>query len=350
MDIAVLGATGEVGRTILQLLEEREFPVDRLYPLASSRSAGGTLAFKSAEIEVLDAEKFDFSKVELAFFSAGGEVSARYVPAALEQSVTVIDNTSHYRMQPEVPLVVPEVNGDLLDQCALPQVISCPNCSTIQMVVALSPLAKAFGLSKVEVVTFQAVSGAGQSAMTELSTQTASLMSGQEAEAEVFSSPIAFNVLPAIGSFDQNRYTQEENKMILETRKILQLPNLSVNPTCVRVPVFYGHSEAVCVALEQAVTLEQFRTALVKAEGLELMDDPRYFIYPTPMEHAAGQDVVLVGRIRPANYSPDSLSGTALKTQPSSAYNMWVVADNVRKGAALNSIQIAERLLPRFIA
>ena len=345
MDIAILGATGEVGRALLEVLAERRFPVGEIYPLASARSAGGSLTFGERQLEVIDAESFDFSQVQLAFFSAGARLSEHYVPQALAAGVTVVDNTSHFRMQPEVPLIVPEVNGDELAGRDLPLVISCPNCSTIQMVVALSPLAEAFGLEKVEVVTFQSVSGAGHSAVEDLSRHSAQLLSGEEPEAEddAFDRSVAFNVLPCIGDFDHQGYTGEENKMIQETRKILSLPDLKVNPTCVRVPVFYGHSEAVRLQFEQPVTPAQVRERLVSADGLEVMDDPEKLIFPTPRDNAAGADSVLVGRIRVADPDPSG-EGEACEN----AINMWIVGDNVRKGAALNSVQIAELLIDRL--
>ena len=336
MDIAVLGATGEVGKTLLEVLEERDFPVGRLYPLASSRSAGQMVSFASEEVEVLDAAEFDFSQVQLAFFTAGSEASAHYAPLALEAGASVVDNTSHFRMQPDTPLVVPEVNPQALDGLGWPLLASCPNCSTIQLVVALCPLARKLGLKRVDVVTFQAVSGAGHRAVEELSRHTRMLLSGEEPEPDVFERSVAFNILPRIGNFDQAGYTGEENKMVAETRKILELPKLVVNPTCVRVPVFYGHSEAVRAEFSRPVSADEVRQLLVEAEGLEVMDDPGYLSFPTPRENGAGLDKVLVGRIRAAD--PDC------EDSPGQAVNMWVVADNVRKGAAVNSVQIAELL------
>lgn len=341
MDVAVLGATGEVGRVLLEVLAEREFPVSNLYPLASSRSVGTMLPCGDQEWAVEDAASFDFSRVQLAFFSAGAALSEKYVPAALAAGVTVIDNTSHFRMHKDVPLVVPEVNADVLLEHELPLVVPCPNCSTIQLVIALAPLSD-LGLERVDVVTFQAVSGAGHRAVEELSRHSAEILSGQVPESDVFERTIAFNVLPRIGNLDGHGYSGEENKMVEETRKILGLPSLIINPTCVRVPVFYGHSEAVRVQFAQKVTLKEVRERLIAGEGVEVMDDPATQMFPTPLDNGAGIDNVLVGRIRQADRAPED------SEQPGYAVNLWVVADNVRKGAAVNSVQIAERLRDRM--
>lgn len=340
LDVAVLGVTGEVGRVLLEVLEQRKFPVRQLYPLASARSAGETLEFRGKPYVVLDAEEFDFAQVPLALFSAGGSVSERYVPLALDAGTTVIDNTSHFRMHEGVPLIVPEVNAIELDGRELPLVAPCPNCSTIQLAVALWPLAQVAELRRLDVVTFQAVSGAGRSAVAELASQTHRMLVGEQAEPEIFDRSIAFNVLPRIGAFDEQGDTTEEIKMIDEMRKIFGQPELIVNPTCVRVPVFYGHSEAVRAEFAQPITPEQAREILVKAPGVEVMDDVSSQIYPTPLDNGAGLDGVVVGRIRQADARCDDNPGNAL--------NLWVVADNVRKGAAVNSVQIAEHLLPRL--
>ena len=327
-DVAVLGATGAVGEAMLEILEERGFPVRNLYPLASSRSAGGTLMFAGKSLTVLDAEAFDFSQVQIALFSAGGSVSAKYAPIAAKAGCVVIDNTSHFRMENDVPLIVPEVNSDEIAHYTARNIIANPNCSTIQMVVALKPIHDIARIKRINVATYQAVSGAGSKGITELATQTAKLLGGEDLNADVFAKQIAFNVIPQIDVFDENGYTKEEMKMVNETRKILQDDQIMVNPTAVRVPVFYGHSEAIHIETEKKLTVSQALECLRAAPGVIVIDDD----YPTPVGHSAAHDGVFVGRVR------EDISH-------SNGLNLWVVSDNVRKGAALNAVQIAEILI-----
>ena len=331
-DIAVVGATGAVGETMISILEERDFPVGRLYPLASSRSAGKTLVFKGKSHRVEDLAEFDFSKVQIGLFSAGGSISAEYAPKAATAGCVVIDNTSHFRYDDDIPLVVPEVNPGALDGFRVRNIIANPNCSTIQMLVALKPIYDAVGITRVNVATYQAVSGTGKEAIKELAGQTARLLNGQPADAEVYPKQIAFNVLPQIDLFMENGYTKEEMKMVWETQKIFSDSNISVNPTCVRVPVFYGHSEALHIETRDPISAAQATELLRLAPGVEVMDERQDGGYPTAVTDSAGQDPVFVGRIREDISHPNGL-------------NMWVVSDNVRKGAALNSIQIAELLI-----
>ncbi len=331
-DIAVVGATGAVGETMISILEERDFPVGRLYPLASSRSAGKTLVFKGKSHRVEDLAEFDFSKVQIGLFSAGGSISAEYAPKAATAGCVVIDNTSHFRYDDDIPLVVPEVNPGALDGFRVRNIIANPNCSTIQMLVALKPIYDAVGITRVNVATYQAVSGTGKEAIKELAGQTARLLNGQPADAEVYPKQIAFNVLPQIDLFMENGYTKEEMKMVWETQKIFSDSNISVNPTCVRVPVFYGHSEALHIETRDPISAVQATELLRLAPGVEVMDERQDGGYPTAVTDSAGQDPVFVGRIREDISHPNGL-------------NMWIVSDNVRKGAALNSIQIAELLI-----
>lgn len=331
-DIAVVGATGAVGETMISILEERDFPVGRLYPLASSRSAGKTLVFKGKSHRIEDLAEFDFSKVQIGLFSAGGSISAEYAPKAATAGCVVIDNTSHFRYDDDIPLVVPEVNPQALEKFKVRNIIANPNCSTIQMLVALKPIYDAVGITRVNVATYQAVSGTGKEAIKELAGQTARLLNGQPADPEVYPKQIAFNVLPQIDLFMENGYTKEEMKMVWETQKIFSDSNISVNPTCVRVPVFYGHSEALHIETRDPISAAQATELLRLAPGVEVMDERQDGGYPTAVTDSAGQDPVFVGRIREDISHPNGL-------------NMWIVSDNVRKGAALNSIQIAERLV-----
>jgi len=328
-DVAVVGATGVVGEVMLELLAERKFPVNTLYPLASERSAGKKVMFNGHATRVGDLAEFDFSEVQLAFFSAGGEISKQYVPIAVEAGAVVIDNTSAFRYESDVPLVVPEVNANVLMEYRERNIIANPNCSTIQMVVALKPIYDAVGIRRVNVATYQSVSGAGRLAIKELARQTAELLNGQEVSLKAFSKQIAFNTIPQIDEIQDNGFTREEMKMIWETQKILCDENISINPTAVRVPVFYGHSEALHIETLQPITADQAREILMQAPGVVVVDDDDY---PTSVSHAACQDAVFVGRIRNDISLPNGL-------------NMWVVSDNVRKGAALNAIEIAEHLV-----
>ena len=330
-DVCVLGATGAVGDAMLAILEQRNFPVGKLYPLASSRSAGATVTFKGEELTVLDVEGFDFSKTQIGLFSAGGSVSAIYAPIAAAAGCVVIDNTAHFRYDDDIPLVVPEVNPHAIARYTTRGIIANPNCSTIQMLVALKPIYDAVGIERINVATYQAVSGTGKEAIDELTDQTRALLNDQEVKIEVYPKRIAFNVLPHIDVFLENGYTKEEMKMVWETRKILEDESILVNPTTARVPVFYGHSEAVHIETGKKITADEARALLEKAPGVQVVDKREPGGYPTAIE-AAGQDATFVGRIREDISHPRGL-------------NMWVVSDNLRKGAALNSIQIAEILI-----
>lgn len=330
-DVAVVGATGAVGETIISILEERNFPVGNLYPLASARSAGKRIMFKGKSITIENLADFDFSKAQIGLFSAGGSLSEEFAPIAAAAGCVVIDNTSHFRYDDDIPLVVPEVNPQALDSYTNRNIIANPNCSTIQMMVALKPIHDAVGIERINVATYQAVSGTGKEAIEELAGQTAKLLNGQEVESEVYPKQIAFNVLPQIDVFMENGYTKEEMKMVWETKKILG-PNIEVNPTCVRVPVFFGHSEALHIETREKISVEQVRKLMTNAPGVVLMDERVDGGYPTAVSESAGKDPTYVGRIREDISHPRGIS-------------MWVVADNVRKGAALNSVQIAEILI-----
>lgn len=335
-DIAVVGATGAVGETILSILAERNFPVGKVYPLASSRSAGSKVEFKGQMLTVQNLAEFDFSKVQIALFSAGGSVSAEYAPKAAAAGCVVIDNTSHFRYDDDIPLVVPEVNPHAIAQYKNRGIIANPNCSTIQMMVALKPIHDAVGIERINVCTYQAVSGTGKEAIEELATQTANLLNAKSVQAQVYPKQIAFNVLPHIDVFQDNGYTKEEMKMVWETQKIMEDPSIRVNPTTVRVPVFYGHSEAVHIETREKITAEAARELLAKAPGVVVMDERKPGGYPTAVTEAVNHDPVFVGRIREDISHPRGL-------------DLWVVADNVRKGAALNSIQIAEILIKEYL-
>lgn len=335
-DVAVVGATGAVGEAMISILEERNFPVRKLYPLASSRSAGKSIQFRGKSIRVTDLAAFDFSQVQIGLFSAGGSISAQFAPIAAAAGCVVIDNTSHFRQDDGVPLIVPEVNIEALAGYRARNIIANPNCSTIQMLVALKPIYDAVGIERINVATYQAVSGTGKEAIEELAAQTAKLLSGQAIECEIYPKQIAFNVLPHIDTFEDNGYTREEMKMVWETRKIFNDPRIQVNPTCVRVPVFFGHSEAVHIETVDKITVEQARSLLEKAPGVTVMDERTDGGYPTAVTESAGADSVFVGRIREDISHPRGL-------------DMWIVADNVRKGAALNSVQIAESLVSTYL-
>jgi aspartate-semialdehyde dehydrogenase len=335
-DVAVVGATGTVGETMISILAERDFPVRNLYPVASSRSAGKRMEFKGKYLVVEDLEKFDFAKVQIGLFSPGASVSAIYAPKAGAAGCVVVDNTSQFRQDPDIPLVVPEVNPHAIARYKNRNIIANPNCSTIQMVVALKPIYDAVGIERINVATYQSVSGTGKEAIQELVTQTAALLNGKPISCEVYPRQIAFNVLPHIDIFMENGYTKEEMKMIWETRKILEDEAILVNPTAVRVPVFYGHSEAVHIETREKITAAQVQELLKKAPGVVLLDERKPGGYPTAVTEAAGKDPVFVGRIREDISHPRGL-------------NLWVVSDNIRKGAALNSIQIAELLVKEYI-
>ena len=331
-DVAVVGATGAVGETMLEILEQRDFPAGQVYPLASARSAGKKIPFRGTHLTVQDLDGFDFSQVRIGLFSAGAAISAKYAPLAAAAGCVVIDNTSQFRYDDEIPLVVPEVNPQAIGDYTRHGIIANPNCSTIQMLVALKPIHDAAGIERINVCTYQAVSGTGKEAIEELATQTAALLNGKPVQAQVYPKQIAFNALPHIDVFQDNGYTKEEMKRVWETRKIMGDEAIQVNPTAVRIPVFYGHSEAVHIETRDKLTADQARTLLEQAPGVEIMDEHGDGGYPTAVTEAATHDPVYVGRIREDISHPRGL-------------DLWVVADNVRKGAALNSIQIAEILV-----
>ncbi len=335
-DVAVVGATGAVGETMLRVLHERKFPVGKVYPLASSRSAGKRVDFGGKMLVVEDLDSFDFSKVQIGLFSAGGSISEKYAPIAAEAGCVVVDNTSQFRYDDDIPLVVPEVNPQEIENYTSRGIIANPNCSTIQMLVALKPIYDEVGISRINVCTYQAVSGTGKPAIEELAAQTAALLSGKNIEAKVYPKQIAFNVLPHIDNFEDNGYTREEMKMVWETRKIFADDSIMVNPTAVRVPVFYGHSEAIHIETREKISADHARELLEDSEGIIVVDERADGGYPTAVTEAVDTDPVYVGRIREDISNPNGL-------------NMWVVADNVRKGAATNSIQIAEILAKKYL-
>jgi len=330
--VAVVGATGAVGHALLEILAERKFPLSELIPLASERTAGSRIKFENQMLLVLPLETFDFAGIDFAFFSAGGAVSKAHAPRAVAAGATVIDNTSEFRMDPAVPLIVSEVNGHVLADFKAPGIIANPNCSTMQMMVALGPLHRAAKILRINVATYQSASGAGVKAMEELAQQSAALLSFQKPAIEKFPVQLAFNLIPHIGDFQDNGYTSEEMKLVFETRKILEDESIQVNPTVVRVPVFFGHSEAVHIETERKLSADAARKLLKKAPGIKVVDEHKAKGYPTPVTHAAGKDPVFVGRIREDISHPRGL-------------NLWIVADNIRKGAALNAVQIAELLV-----
>ena len=347
-NVVVVGATGLVGRTMLSILEERNFPVDNVYALASSRSVGTRIPFKDSELIVGDLKTFDFSLAEIGLFSAGASVSAIYAPKAVDTGCIVIDNTSQFRYEDDIPLVVSEVNPHAVGNYKKRGIIANPNCSTIQMLVALKPIYDAVGIERINVCTYQAVSGTGKDAVEELKKQTIdinynNLISNDELlhdtkdiKNQVYPKQIAFNVLPHIDAFQDNGYTKEEMKMVWETQKIFEDESILVNPTAVRVPVFYGHSEAVHIETKEKIEVKTARKLLEEMPGVTVIDSHEDGGYPTAVTEAAGKDPVFVGRIREDISHPRGL-------------NMWIVADNVRKGAALNSIQIAEILVKSHI-
>ncbi len=336
VNVAVVGVTGAVGETMLSILQQRNFPVAEVYPLASSRSAGKKVEFGGRYLRVQDLAEFDFSNVQIGLFSAGAGISRKYAPRAVAAGCIVIDNTSEFRYDDDIPLVVPEVNPDDVAGYTTRGIIANPNCSTIQMVVALKPIHEAVGIERINVATYQAVSGSGKLAVDELAKQTMDIFNSREVEARVYPKQIAFNVLPHIDVFMDNGYTKEEMKMVWETRKILGDNSIQVNPTAVRVPVFFGHSEAVHIETRDKITAAQARELLENASGIRVMDEHKDGGYPTAVTESAGNDDVYVGRIREDISHPKGL-------------NMWVVGDNVRKGAALNSVQIAEMLLQNYL-
>ena len=336
-NVAVLGATGLVGDTMIKVLEERKFPVKQLFPLASNRSLGKDVEFNGKKIPVIDVETFDFAQADIALFSAGGEVSRLYAPKAAAAGCVVIDNTSEFRYDDDIPLVVPEVNPEAIKQFTQRRIIANPNCSTIQMLVALKPLHDAARIERINVATYQSVSGAGKEAVDELAEQTVALMSGKgPLKPKVVAAQIAFNVVPQIDKFQDNGYTKEEMKMFWETRKIFADPDIKVNATTVRVPVFFGHSEVVNIETARKLTVPEARKLLEAAPGVKVIDTRKPGGYPTAAVEAANDDRVFVGRIR------EDISHER-------GLNLWIVSDNIRKGAATNSVQIAEILVREYL-
>jgi aspartate-semialdehyde dehydrogenase len=335
--VAVVGATGLVGETMISVLEERDFPVAQLFALASERSLGRSVSFRGRSIPVRELKGFDFAQCDIALFSAGAAVSREYAPRAVAAGCVVIDNTSEFRYRDDVPLVVPEVNPQALDAIGSSGIIANPNCATIQLVVVLKPLHDAAHLERIDVATYQSVSGAGREALEELARQSIALLSGKGPITSADGAKqLAFNCVPHIDVFQDNGYTREEMKIVWESRKILGDPNLRVNATAVRVPVFYGHSEAVHITTRRPLSAHEARELLRNAAGVTVLDEPQVGGYPTAATEAANRDTVYVGRIR-EDLAPDR------------GLNLWVVADNVRKGAATNSVQIAEALARRPI-
>ncbi|MFT6351619.1 MAG: aspartate-semialdehyde dehydrogenase [Neptuniibacter pectenicola] len=334
--IAVVGATGMVGETILEILEQREFPVEQLFLLASEHSVGKSIQFKEKSHRVAAIDDFDFSQVQIAFFTAGVSISEEHAQIAADQGCIVIDNTSCFRYEEDVPLVIPEVNPEHIADFRNRGIIANPNCSTIQMLLALAPIHRHASIKRINVATYQAVSGSGKKGVEELAGQTAKLLNAQTPENKVYPRQIAFNVLPQIDEFQDNGYTKEEMKMVWETQKILGDESVRVNPTCVRVPVFFGHSEAVHVECWDSISAEEVKELMMQSPGIALVDEQADGGYATAVSDAAKNDDVFVSRIR------EDISCE-------NAINMWIVADNVRKGAALNSVQIAEILVQQYI-
>ncbi len=335
-NVAVVGATGAVGETMLSILAERDFPAAEVHAVASHRSAGKRVAYGKKQLVVEDLETFDFGGIDIGLFSPGASVSAIYAPKAAGSGCVVIDNTSQFRYADDIPLVVPEVNAEAVADYRNHNIIANPNCSTIQMLVAIKPIDDAASIDRINVATYQAVSGTGKEAVEELARQSADLLNGRPTADRVYPKQIAFNCLPHIDVFQDNGYTKEEMKMVWETRKILGKKEILVNPTCVRVPVFYGHSEAVHLETRSKISAAQVRDLLLKTPGIKVLDEHADGGYPTAVTEGADTDPVFVGRIR------DDISHLR-------GINLWVVADNVRKGAALNSVQIAEILVKNYL-
>ena len=331
-----MGATGAVGEAILASLYHRQFPVDNIYALASERSVGEVVHFGDTSLIVEELAAFDFAKVEIGLFSPGANISKVYAPIAAAAGCVVIDNTSAFRYDDAIPLIVPEVNAHAISDYKNQGIIANPNCSTIQMVIALKPIYDAVGISRINVCTYQSVSGTGKAAMDELAKQTADLLNGRPIKPCVYPKQIAFNVLPHIDMFEDNGYTKEEMKMVWETKKIMEDDAISVNPTAVRVPVFYGHSEAIHLETRQKLSASQAKKLLASSAGVMVIDECADGAYPTAVTDGSGTDPVYVGRIREDISHPNGL-------------NLWVVADNLRKGAALNSVQIAEILVENHL-
>ena len=330
-NIAIVGATGIVGESLLDILNEKKFPIENIIPLASQKSAGSNVKFGNEMIPVIDLDSYDFSDVDIAFFSAGAQVSEKYVPVATKAGAVVIDNTSQFRYQDDIPLIVPEVNKSALSEYKNHSIIANPNCSTIQMLVALKPIHDRYKIKNINVSTYQAVSGSGKKGIQELLEQTHCYINQRDISSSVYPSQIAFNTIPFVDTFLENGYTKEEMKMAWETQKILD-EKINVDATAVRVPVLTGHSESISIETESNIDLVSVVNDYQKNEMIELIDNPNDLKFPTAVEHGKGTDKVYVGRVRKSHISDKIL-------------NIWVVADNVRKGAALNSVQIAELLI-----
>ena len=332
-NVAVVGATGLVGEAIISILEERNFPVENIVPLASARSVGREVSYRDERIPIVELESFDFGGMDFCFFSAGADISSTFVPIATEQGAIAIDNTSAFRYEDDVPLVVPEVNVDALASYTTRNIIANPNCSTIQLVVALAPIHKIARIKRINVATYQSVSGAGRQSVELLNQQIEASLNNIDGSWEQL---FAFNVVPQIDAFQENSFTKEEMKLVWETQKILNDYDLLVNATAVRVPVRIGHSEAVNIETEIGITPDQVKEILSQSQGIKVIDDVSESSYPTPRTHGEQTDDVFVGRIRKDHTLKNGI-------------NLWVVADNLRKGAALNSIQIAEALIQNYI-
>ena len=335
-DIAVAGATGVVGEALFDILKQRKFPIGRIHALASERSLGKTVIFGNRKVAVEDLAEFDFSRVQIGLFSAGASVSDVYAPKAAEAGCVVVDNTSRFRYEDDIPLVVPEVNPNKIADYTNRGIIANPNCSTIQMVVALKPIYDAVGITRINVATYQAVSGAGRAAVEDLATHSAAMLNGNPKQPKDNAKLIAFNAVPHIDVFEGNRYTKEEMKMVRETQKIMGDPSIAINATAVRIPAFFGHSEAVHLETREKISAQKACELLRSADGVELLDGVEIGTYPTAVTEASGNDPVYVGRVREDISHPLGL-------------NLWVVADNIRKGAALNSVQIAEILAKKYL-
>ncbi|MGK0297799.1 MAG: aspartate-semialdehyde dehydrogenase [Gammaproteobacteria bacterium] len=336
VNVAVVGATGAVGEVMLSILAERKFPVSEVHAVASSRSVGKEIDFNGRKLVVEDLESFNFTGIDIGLFSPGASVSAIYAPKAAESGCVVIDNTSHFRYENDIPLVVPEVNPHAVAQYTNRGIIANPNCSTIQMMVALKPIHDAVGIERINVCTYQSVSGTGKKGIAELSEQTNAVQNGDPVQCKVYPKQIAFNVVPQIDAFQDNGYTKEEMKMVWETWKILEDKSIQVNPTTVRVPVFYGHSEAINIETRTKISVNEVKSLLKDMSGIIVMDDRKDGGYPTAVTDGVGTDSVYVGRIREDISHPRGI-------------NLWVVSDNIRKGAALNSIQIGEILVKHYL-
>lgn len=333
--IAIVGATGLVGTTLLSLFEEKSFPLKQLFLVASSQSAGKELTFRGEKIKIHDLATFDFSQTQIAFFCVGNDLASVYAPKAAEAGAVVIDKSFYYRNHPDVPLIVPEVNLPALSQYQKMNIIANPNCNTVPLAVALKPIYDVVGISRINVATYQSVSGTGKDAVNELTEQTKQCLAKQPIHSKVYSQQIAFNVLPHIDEFQNNGYTREEMKIVWEMQKIFNDPSLAINPTAVRVPVYCGHAASVHIETKDKITAKQAMDILKHAPGIKLITGE--FPYPTPVHDAAGKDPVYVGRVREDISHEKGL-------------NLWVVADNLRKGAALNAIQIAEQLIKQHLS